>query len=63
MILLMNTASSVILKLFWKALEFKDGAEGGTRTPTSTSPLPPQDSVSTSSTNSEKLIINYSYLI
>ena len=38
--------------VIWKALEFKDGAEGGTRTPTSESPLPPQDSVSTSSTTS-----------
>ena len=39
-------------RMIWKALESKDGAEGGTRTPTSESPLPPQDSVSTSSTTS-----------
>ena len=32
-----------------------NGAEGGTRTPTSESPLPPQDSVSTSSTTSADL--------
>ncbi len=36
----------IILYNFWC------GAEGGTRTPTSESPLPPQDSVSTSSTTS-----------
>ena len=40
-----------------EALELTDGAEGGTRTRTGSLPLPPQDSVSTSSTTTAKSII------